>query len=260
MAKDDIIANRQIIAWGDLPAALGLLTRLPVRVDTAAAMERGARAAWAWPVAGLVVAVIAAAAGAGAQRLGLPPGVVAGLVLAVQIIITGAMHEDGLADSADGLWGGWTRDRRLEIMKDSRIGTYGVLALVLSVGLRWTALQALIGLGWLWPAVIIAAMLSRLPMVALLHALPAARTDGLGRSVGVPPRQTVVLAAGIVLGVTLLLVGIWALPLALLVGVVAVGWAGIAMAKIGGQTGDILGAAQQLAEIAALLTLVGLAG
>ena len=254
MAKDDIVS------WGDLPAALGLLTRLPVRVDTDAAVARGARAAWAWPLAGAVVAVIAALSGAAALRLGLPPAIVAGLVLALQIIITGAMHEDGLADSADGLWGGWTRDRRLEIMKDSHIGTYGVLALILSVGLRWQALQALIGLGWLWPAVIVAAMLSRLPMLALLHLLPAARPNGLGRSVGVPPRNTVVLAAGIALGCTLLLVGPWALALVLTVGATAVGWAAIAIAKIDGHTGDILGGAQQLAEVTALLTLLALAG
>lgn len=253
MAKDDIVS------WGDLPAALGLLTRLPVRVDTDAAMARGARAAWAWPLAGLVVAGLAGLAGAAALRLGLPPAVAAGLVLAVQIIITGAMHEDGLADSADGLWGGWTKARRLEIMKDSHIGTYGVLALILSVGLRWQALQLLIALGWLWPALILPAMLSRLPMVALLHALPAARTDGLGRSVGVPPRNTVVLATGIAMGVTLVMVGPWALALVLTLGAISLGWAYIAMVKIGGQTGDILGAAQQLCEITALLTLLALA-
>ena len=252
MAKDDIVT------WGDLPAALGLLTRLPVRVEPDAALARGARAAWAWPLAGLVVAVIAGLAGAAALRLGLPPAIVAGLVLTVQIIITGAMHEDGLADSVDGLWGGWTKTRRLEIMKDSHIGTYGVLALVLSMGLRWSALHLLISLGWLWPALILSAMLSRLPMVALLHALPAARTDGLGRSVGVPPRDTVVLAVGIASGVTLLLVGYWALSLAVTIGAVSLGWATIVKAKIGGQTGDILGAAQQLSEITTLLTLLAL--
>ena len=254
MAKDDIVT------MGDIPAALGLLTRLPVRVDTAAAMERGARAAWAWPVAGLIVGVLAAAAGTAALRLGLTPAVAAGLVLAVQIIVTGAMHEDGLADSADGLWGGWDKARRLEIMKDSRIGTYGVLALILSVGLRWSALQMLISFGLLWPAVVLSAMLSRLPMVALMHALPAARTSGLSRSVGTPPRSTLVLATGLALGATLLLVGPWALALALAVGGVSLVWATIAMAKIGGQTGDILGTAQQLAEITALLTLLSLVG
>lgn len=253
MAKDDIVS------WGDIPAALGLLTRLPVRVDTDLAVERGARAAWAWPLAGLVVGGIAAVSGAVALRLGLTPVVAAGLVIGVQIILTGAMHEDGLADSADGLWGGWDKARRLEIMKDSHIGTYGVLALILSVGLRWTALKLLISLGQLWPAVILTAMLSRLPMVALLQALPPARAGGLSRSVGTPPRDTLALACAIALGATLLLVGPWALPLVLTLGGVSLGWAAVAMTKIGGQTGDILGASQQLAEITALLTLLVLA-
>lgn len=253
MAKDDIVS------WGDIPAALGLLTRLPVRVDTAAAMERGARAAWAWPLAGLAVALIAGLAGVLALRLGLTPALAAGLALAVQIIVTGAMHEDGLADSADGLWGGWDKIGRLEIMRDSRIGTYGVLALILSIGLRWAALQMLISFGLLWPAVIVSAMVSRLPMVALMHSLPPARPGGLGHSVGTPPRKTVVLATGLALGVTLLLVGPGALAVALTVGAVSLGWANIAMAKIGGQTGDILGASQQLAEITVLLTLLALA-
>ena len=252
MAKDDIIR------WADIPAALGLLTRLPIRVDTDAAQDRGARAAWAWPLAGAIVGVIAAVAGALALWLDLPHSVAAGIVLAVQIIVTGAMHEDGLADSADGLWGGWDKVRRLDIMKDSHIGTYGVLALVLSVGLRWAALSSLIGLGWLWPAVILAAVLSRLAVVGLMHALPPARIGGLSRSVGRPPRQTLALACGIGLGAALIWVGPWALALTLTVGGVATGWAMIARSKIGGQTGDILGAAQQLAEITVLLTLLAL--
>lgn len=252
MAKDDIVA------WADIPAALGLLTRLPIRVDTAAALDRGARAAWAWPLVGAVVGVLAAVAGAVALWLGLPSMVTAGIVLVVQVIVTGAMHEDGLADSADGLWGGWDKTRRLEIMKDSHIGTYGVLALILSVGLRWAALTSLIGLGWLWPAVILTAMLSRLPMVGLMYGLPPARSGGLSRSVGRPPRKTLMLACAIALGVVLVSVGPWALPLALTGGTVTLCAAVIAQSKIGGQTGDILGAAQQLAEITMLLTLLAL--
>ena len=253
MAKDDIVS------WGDIPAALGLLTRLPVRVNTAAAMERGARAAWAWPVAGLTVGLIAAVAGTLIQWLGLPPAVCAGVILATQVILTGAMHEDGLADSADGLWGGYDKTRRLEIMKDSHIGTYGVLALILSMLLRWTALSGLIGLGLLWPAVIVAAVLSRVPMVGLMHALPPARSGGLSATVGCPPWQAVVLAATLAVAVALLWVGPWALPLVMTVGISALVWAAIANVKIGGQTGDILGASQQWAEITALLTILALA-
>ena len=117
-----------LMTLGDLPAALGLLTRLPVRVNTANATARGARAAWAWPLAGVAVGAIAALAAAAAMWCGLPLGVCSLLLIAVQMIVSGAMHEDGLADIIDGLWGGWDKDRRLAIMKDSQIGTYGVLA------------------------------------------------------------------------------------------------------------------------------------
>ena len=130
----------RLLAPGDIATATALLTRLPVPFTA----DRAAAAAWAYPVTGLFVATLAAAVASLALAFGLPPALAAGLVLAIQVIVTGAMHEDGLADSADGLWGGWTRARRLEIMRDSRIGTYGVLALVLVTGLRWAALTAII--------------------------------------------------------------------------------------------------------------------
>lgn len=254
MARDDIVR------WGDLGAALGLLTRLPVRVDPVAAQARGARAAWAWPLVGAVVGALAAGVAALALWMGLPAALAAGLALATQILLTGALHEDGLADSADGLWGGWTPDRRLAIMNDSQIGTFGVVALILSLGLRWAALAALAGQGWVWTALLVAGMLSRLPMVMLLYALPPARAGGLGQGVGVPPAPTLALAIGIAVAGTSGLVGLWTLPLALAVAGVTLLWAAIARARIGGQTGDILGASQQLAEVAVLVTMTGLVG
>ena len=108
------------------------------------------------------------------------------------MITTGAMHEDGLADTVDGLWGGWTRDRRLEIMKDSHIGTYGVLALIVSAGLRWSVLAGLLTLG-AGPVVAIA-VLSRASMPALMAALPNARGDGLAHKVGAPPPAVLALS------------------------------------------------------------------
>ena len=125
------MADRDILRQfsGDLRLALGLLTRLPL--PSTPDMARGAQAAWAWPLAGLAPAALAALAMALGSALGVLPGVAAALGLAVSVMVTGAMHEDGLADTADGLWGGWTPERRLEIMKDSRIGAYGVIALIL---------------------------------------------------------------------------------------------------------------------------------
>ncbi len=256
MTKPDIA----LMAPSDLVAALGLLTRLPVPVDIDRAQARGAAAAWAWPLVGLVTGGIAAFVGQIGLWVGLPAAICAGLVLATLATLTGAMHEDGLADCADGFWGGWTVARRLEIMKDSAIGTYGVLALILSVGLRWTALTALAAGGNLWPAVLAAAILSRVPMVAVMAALPPARDNGLGRSVGQPSPRTAALAAVIGLACAVLLVGLMVVPLGLAGLAAATATAAIARAKVGGQTGDVLGATQQVCELALLLTLSALAG
>lgn len=244
-----------LVARGDLAAALGLLTRLPVQVDTSAAMARGARAAWAWPIAGLIAATIAGAAGAVFVWLGLPAALVACVVIAVQVVVTGAMHEDGLADSADGLWGGWMPERRLAIMKDSRTGAYGVIALVLALLTRWVALSSLITAGHLWVPLLLAGMFSRVPMVALMVWLPAARSGGLSQSVGRPAPDTLWLSLAVAAGVGLILAGSWAIPAAMVVGLTTLVWGRIARVKIGGQTGDILGASQQLAEIGVLMTL-----
>lgn len=238
----------------DPSTALSLLSRLPMPAR-AVVPDRMAQAAWAWPVAGMIVGAIAGAVGAASIWLGLPPAAAAGLVLVAQVMATGALHEDGLADTADGLWGGHTRERRLEIMKDSRIGSYGVLALVLVTGLRWAALAALAS-GGLWAAVIAAGAISRAPMVALSRRLPQARPGGLSAATGQPPRGAEALAALIALAASVLLCGLAALP-ALLVALALIAWlARLATARIGGQTGDILGASQQLAETGFLLALV----
>ena len=244
-----------IIAPIDLPAAIGLLTRLPVPVDGPAASARGAGAAWAYPLAGLVVAGCAGVAGTIAGWIGLPALLVAAIVLVAQVVLTGAMHEDGLADTADGLWGGWDRDRRLEIMKDSRIGAYGVIALILSLIIRWQALTVIIAAGIMWPALIAVAMFSRWAMVFNMWLLPHAREGGLSRAVGRPATGTAQLA-GVLSFAGSLGLGVWAMLIGLIAPVAAFIIGQIAKAKIGGQTGDILGATQQLTEIALLLTLV----
>jgi adenosylcobinamide-GDP ribazoletransferase len=247
--------NDALMTLGDVPAALGLLTRLPVRVNTARATARGARAAWAWPLAGVIVNAIAAAAAVAAVWSGLPVGVAALLLIAVQMIVTGAMHEDGLADSVDGLWGGWDKERRLAIMKDSQIGTYGVLALLVSVLLRWMLWTTILG-PMLWPAALAIGALSRLPMIFLAFALPHARGNGLSHAVGRPAAQTLALGAGVATLIAAPLLGLMAVLVIGVMALVALVWARIARGKIGGQTGDILGASQQLTEIAALACLV----
>lgn len=231
----------------DLTAAFGLLTRLPVP-DTGAPDPR---AAWAWPVAGLAVGAAGALAGLAGQLVGLAPGVTAALMLAVAALVTGGLHEDGLADCADGFWGGRDKARRLEIMKDSRVGSYGVLALGIVLLARWSALTALVAAGH-WGVLPAAEALSRAVMAAVMALLPNARGSGLSASHGAVPRPTAALAAGLALLAALALAG-WAAPaMALAAGLAAAAVAATARAKIGGQTGDVLGAAQQLALTAAL--------
>ncbi|UWQ61548.1 adenosylcobinamide-GDP ribazoletransferase [Leisingera caerulea] len=250
MRKNDIQAN-------DVALALVLLTRLPLPHLPAATFQRQAKAVWAFPLAGLAVALPAALLAALALAAGLPAAAAAGLALAVQVILTGAMHEDGLADTADGLWGGFDRARRLEIMKDSRIGAYGVIALILGFGLRWSAVAALLQVAGPWPLVALA-MMSRAVMPALMAALPNARTAGLSQTVGRPRALPCLLAAFLAVLLSLPLIGAAALGTALAMGVAALGLGALARVKIGGQTGDILGASQQVAEIAGLLTLLAL--
>ena len=249
-----------LILLQDIPAALGLLSRLPVPVDGKKATARGAAAAWAYPVAGLIIGTIAACIAKVATWLGMPATIAAALTLATLVIITGAMHEDGLADSADGLWGGWDPARRLEIMKDSHIGVYGVAALMLSFLLRWTALSSLIALGLHWSALITAAIISRACMTGLMAVLPHARADGLSQSVGRPSHQAAGIAAVIALVVAVVFWGWWGLVIALAAELAALLCMGLARAKIGGQTGDILGATQQITEIAVLLCMLVVIG
>lgn len=243
----------------ELQLALMLLTRLPAGrlhdpVPTIAA------SAWAFPLAGLAV-------GAGAAfafwlaAMALPLPVAALIALVVQIKLTGALHEDGLADLTDGLWGGQTVERRLEIMRDSRIGTYGALALILSVALRWQVLVLLaqVDLALALAALVALAMLSRLAPVLVLALLPPARADGLGHAAqSVSGRM---LAGAALLALVPAAVVLPALSLLLLVAAqlaVTLGLASLARRRLGGQTGDVLGASQQLTEIAGLLMLVAL--
>ncbi|MBF9032103.1 adenosylcobinamide-GDP ribazoletransferase [Rhodobacterales bacterium HKCCE3408] len=235
----------------DLFRATGLLTRIPVPpVETAPGGM--AAAAWAWPLIGALVGAVGAGVAAIAAHLGLPVWPAAVLGLAAMVLLTGGLHEDGLADTADGLFGGATRERRLEIMRDSRVGSYGVLALGLVLILRWSCIAALLAAGSVW-ALIAAAAISRAGMAALMAALPHARPDGLAQITGRPSRSVALVAVGIGLVVAVFCPGgIGAAALAAL----ALVWIGrMAQARIGGQTGDILGASCQLAEAAAMVVI-----
>lgn len=247
MAKNDPLIDRR-----DVFAAMALLSRWPVPLshDT---MARGAHSAWAWPLVGVALSGLAALVAATALWLGLGPMVAGLLALSTLVVSTGALHEDGLADVADGFWGGFDRDRRLEIMKDSRIGAYGTIALILSLGLRASLLAALGGA--MIPALLTSAALSRATMAGVMYAQPNARETGLSHRTGRPGPTTALTAAGLAALIALLVAG-WAGVLAsVIVAITAVLCALVARRKIGGQTGDTLGATQQITEITALIAL-----
>lgn len=144
MASEPLSAGRM----GEAHLAFVFLTRLPLpRLTDAAARTPVSRASWAFPLVGLAVGLVGALTLWGTALAGLPPLVSALATLAVTVALTGALHEDGLGDLADGFGGGATRDRKLEIMRDSRVGSYGVLALLFSIGLRAGALTALLETG-----------------------------------------------------------------------------------------------------------------
>lgn len=234
-----------------LPVAAMFLTRLPVRApDTGLA-----GAAVAFPVVGLLVGALGGAAYWFAWLTGLPALVCAFIGICATIVATGALHEDGLADMADGL-AGRTPDDAIRIMRDSCTGGYGVLALIFSVGLRVSALAALAD-----PLAVVLAMvsvgaLSRAAMPAVMRGLPPASMTGLAAAAGRPDGLDVFLAVGI--AVFLALVSTGPGPgLAMTGAALIAGWATAALARrrLGGYTGDSLGAVQQAAEIAGLLAI-----
>src|SRR5260221_8571142 len=181
----------------DLRIAASVVTILPLGPSAPVSDGEVARSSWALPVAGLLVGLAGAAVYSIANRLGLTPGPAAVLTLAVTVLVTGALHEDGLADTADGLGGGRTRERKLEIMRDSRVGTYGTCALIISLALRWSALVA-IAEPWTVAAALLAAhAAARAGIPAFMWLVPLARSDGLSAAAGRPPGQSVAVALGL---------------------------------------------------------------
>lgn len=234
----------------DIQISLGLLTRLPGGQPGAAGP-----AAWSFPIIGALVGLLQAAMAAAALSSGASPAVAAGLALLVGVLATGGLHEDGLADTADGLWGGSSIERRLDIMRDSRLGSYGALALMLSLGLQGAALTALITQDQIWAPLIVAGAASRAAMLPVMARVPFARVDGLSRHAGRPSGAHAAIGLGIAFACAVLLVGSGAVGAAISVAVVTYAVAIRAIDKIGGQTGDILGAIQQVSMIAALVAL-----
>ncbi len=246
--------------------ALGFFTRLPIPAWVPWSPQRLTDAGRYLPLVGWVVGAIAALSVLGFALI-LPPSLAVLLSMALTVRITGAFHEDGFADSCDGLGGGWDKEQVLAIMKDSRIGSYGTIGMVLLLMAKAAALielarlgtQGLAGMGMLPVALLVAHPLSRLAASSLIHVLPYVRTDESAKSTALAKRLSATeLAIAASCGL---------LPLALLaptqIVVVLLAVLGVTLwaarlfhRRLGGYTGDLLGATQQLAELACYLALL----
>ncbi|WP_158626007.1 adenosylcobinamide-GDP ribazoletransferase [Arsenicitalea aurantiaca] len=246
----------------DVLMALRFFSRLPTGSRAHEKPDLG-RMARALGFASLVIGLVPALSVFGLGLLGLPPFFAAAFAAGIAIIVTGAMGEDGLADAADGLFGGITPARRLEIMKDSRHGSYGVAAMVILLLLRVSALAALLtisplaaALGWLSAMVLARSGALTLPLV-----LAPARADGAAATAGRLRIRDFAIGAvfSLIIGFILAapVVGLLGLGLALaLMGLACYGWIALCRRLVGGQTGDLTGALQSILEIAALSAFI----
>jgi adenosylcobinamide-GDP ribazoletransferase len=243
----------------DLKISILFCTRLPL--PRSAPIEKGdvARASWAFPIAGALVGSVGASVYGVTLGVGLPPLLAAALALAATIVITGCLHEDGLADTADGFGGGRHRERKLEIMHDSRLGAYGACALMISLILRSAAAAAIASPLAVATALIAAHAAARAALPAFMRFVPPARPDGLSAESGRPTTRCVVVAA--LLGVMAIGIALGVKPAVIGLVLAASAWlfmAWLTVRQIGGQTGDVLGALEQIIEIVILLTAVAM--
>jgi adenosylcobinamide-GDP ribazoletransferase len=263
---------RFVTAWRrDLFLALSFFTRLPVGflalapepargAEPAPPQSRLAEASRAFPLAGLVVGLAGGLAYWIAVTIGLSPLLAALLAVAATGALTGALHEDGWADFADGLGCRGDRVRKLAAMKDSHIGSFGVLALIFATGVKTVALEQLYAPDRVATALVAAHVLSRAVLPLAMRSMPLATEQGLAVMAGRPTAQGVYVALGIGFVIAFFAVFLPAAIVAIIVAIVAAALVGaIAKRQFGGYTGDVLGAIQQVAEIAVLINLVSLA-
>lgn len=234
----------------DTLAALSFFSRLPVKAP--AGRFDLSRSAGSWPLVGLIIAIAPALDVLLNAWLGITPLVSAFLAIAVGMALTGALHEDGLADTADGIGGGYYQAERLAIMRDSSIGAFGALALIFAIGIRVAALAALaVTPSYAVLALLGAAAVSR--ALALWHwsMTDPARHDGLAYDAGQPDAAAlqVGLLTGLIAAIGLLIAFGLAALLGLVLAILAIGfYSPLITRRLGGHTGDTIGAAQQVTE------------
>ena len=262
MTDNDPLREQIRSVLDDLRASLAFLTIIPGSAlgEAAGAKPDFKRGAQIFPIVGALIGLAGGAVLVLAVALDVPPVVSAALAVTAIVLLTGALHEDGLADTADGFGGGATSERKLEIMDDSAVGAYGATALVLALLLRVVTLAVLVPSGGVRAAAVLLAAeaASRAAMVRLWHELPAARLGGMAEGTG-PPDSQAMLTALIVAAVIVVLAvmptfGFWAtLAAAALTIAVAFVFARLTALQIGGRTGDTLGACQQVTAVAFLV-------
>lgn len=239
--------------FSDFALATAVLTRLPTGGGMPAEGAVAA-ASWAFPLVGTGVGALVALIFLLAEMLGCGASPAALLAVLAGMLLTGALHEDGLADTADGFGGGHDREDKLAIMRDSRHGTYGILALVVSVGLRAAALAAIGEPIHAALALISAHAVSRAALPPAMRLMSPARADGLAAAAGRPAGATVIAAVAIGTAIALFGLGPARGIVAGILAAVAVAMAAwLAQRQVGGYTGDVLGAFQQIGEIVMLL-------
>ena len=252
MSTEDPFRRRPDLSSAFLTAT-AFFTRLPVGPHTTGAW-RLSDAAWAFPLVGAGIGGLAAVAFLLAQLLGFGDGTAAVLAVLAGIAITGALHEDGLADTADGFCGGADREAVLTIMRDSRHGTFGVLAIALSVLLRIGALAGIGDAIHVGLALVAAHAVSRGALALPMHIMTPARPDGLGAAAGSPEPRGLIGAAAIGILIAVMALGPIRGAIAVcLTGIMVLSMVALARRRIGGYTGDVLGAFQQIGEIVMLL-------
>lgn len=240
---------------GTLRAAVAFLTRIPVGSRPITALDSN-WAPSAFPLVGACIGGVAGAVFRGASGLG--PLAAACLAIGLSLYITGAFHEDGLSDTADALWGAVSRERALEIMKDSRIGSYGAAALTLTLVARITLVAHSGAVAWV--ALTWAGCIGRLGPVWLMSFLPhASPATSKHKDLLATPRLTGVVASGMAIGVASVIgaivpaSGLRLAVSALAVAVTGVWFARLGKRRLGGINGDLLGACEQVGEIAVLM-------
>lgn len=233
-----------------LSAAIAFLTRIPLG---GGARDLQGAAPW-FPWVGTLVGLVVAGVYAAGYRW-VPSALAAVLATTVGVLLTGALHEDGLADTVDALGSGATGEEALRILRDPRLGTYGVIAVVVSLVWRILALASLPP-AWALGGLVLAHALGRSGAVVLAAIADPARGDGLGRAAVLEMGTVDTLVATIsALVIGAVAAGVWVIPVVVLAALTLLFWRGLATRRLGGVTGDVLGACEQVVEILVLATV-----